>query len=297
MRTPEVIAGIDVGSNATRLLIQEVREVEGEKPVFTRLNFLRMPLRLGADTFVSGRISKESSEKMLENFKLFKHLMQIYRVNRYRIFATSAMRDAINKSWVVTHIGRETGLNIEVIDGDREAHIISKYLIQDFLSDDHVLFVDVGGGSTELQFYEAGNLTALHSFDIGTVRMLSGRVSEYVWDDIRSFLVRNLTQGVSLRLIGTGGNINKVLKLSPYQREKVLPLEYLFDLYKKLESRTHEQRICDLGLRDDRADVICPALQIFLFIAKNTQARSISVPKIGLVDGIIKSIYYEGLSQ
>ena len=296
MSITEVIAGIDVGSNATRLLIQEIRETKEGTPIFTRLNFLRMPLRLGADTFVSGRISQESYQKMVENFKLFKHLMEIYRVQRHRIFATSAMRDAVNRSWVVASVAQETGLQIEVIDGAREAQIISKYLIQDFLSDDNVLFVDVGGGSTELQFYEGGVLRALHSFDIGTVRMLSDRVSEYVWEDMRNFLLHHLISGAPLRVIGTGGNINKILKISPYQREKELPLEYLFDLYEKLGTQTHEQRICDMGLRHDRADVILPALKIFLFIAKNTQTRSISVPKIGLVDGIIKSIYYEGLS-
>lgn len=289
-----IIAGIDIGSNASRLLIQEVYEPPSGDPVFNRLNFLRLPLRLGADTFDSGVISHKSTTKMLRAFKVYKNLMRFYQVEEYKAFATSAMRDASNGMKVVDRIRKKHGLKIEIIDGNREAGIISKYLIRDFLSDEYVLFIDVGGGSTELQFYVKGALRCLKSFNIGTVRMLNGSMDLGVWDAIKQFILENAPpKGKPLKCIGTGGNINKMLKISPYQRDKTIPFAYLKSLRQNLETFTYDERIYQMNFRSDRADVILPAVKIFLFILDQAGVGSVFVPRIGLVEGIVKSVYYE----
>lgn len=286
------LAAIDIGSNAARLLITEVIIKENNEPVFNKLNLFRVPLRLGFDVFELGFIPKQKIGMMLQTMKAFKHLMNAYGVNKIIACATSAMRDAKNAADVIRKIKMETDISIEVISGDMEAGFIYENHIAESLDKDHsYMYIDVGGGSTELSFFSNGKLTYKESFNIGTIRILKDMVHENDWDVMRE-IVKSFTKGQKeVMAIGSGGNINKIFSMSKRKEGKPLSLELLKDYHKELSSVSLEERITKYALRQDRADVIVPALLIYINAMRWAGAEEIYIPKIGLVDGLIHHLW------
>ncbi|MBF4518418.1 exopolyphosphatase [Flavobacterium sp. ANB] len=286
-------AAIDIGSNAMRLLISNVVEQDGKEPQFNKSSLVRVPIRLGQDAFTVGEISEENIERMVDAMKAFNLLMKVHKVERYMAFATSAMREAYNAKEVVALIKKKADIKIEIIDGKKEAAIIASTDLHHLLkSDETYLFVDVGGGSTEFTLFSDGKMINSRSFKAGTVRLLNNMVHDVVWDEIEKWIKTNTADYDEVTLIGSGGNINKLFKMSGKQQEKPLSYIYINSQYAFLNSLTYEQRIAELGLNSDRADVIIPATRIYLNAMKWSGARQIYVPKIGLSDGIVKAMYY-----
>ena len=288
-------AAIDIGSNAARLLIK--REEENENLINKRLSkvlMLRVPLRLGFDVFSLGRLSEERTDNMMRLMKAYRHLMRIYNVTDYRACATSAMRDAKNGQAVIEKVKKATGIRIEVIDGQEEAQIIYNNHVED-LQDrtGNFIYVDVGGGSTEVNLMVNGSLLQSMSYNVGTVRILSGAVKPDVWLNLKDDL-RRLTEGFpGINIIGSGGNINKLYRMATDKDKdrQRLPITSLRSLFDQLKPLTPEQRMRQFGLKEDRADVIVPAAEIFLTIADVVKADYVHVPVIGLADGIIDALY------
>lgn len=286
-------AAIDIGSNAMRLLISNVVEQEGKEPQFNKSSLVRVPIRLGQDAFTVGEISPENTDRMVDAMKAFNLLMKVHKVERYMAFATSAMREAYNAKEVVALIKKKADIKIEIIDGKKEAAIIASTDLHHLIkSDETYLFVDVGGGSTEFTLFSDGKMITSRSFKAGTVRLLNNMVHEVVWDEIEKWIKTNTADYDEVTLIGSGGNINKLFKMSGKQQEKPLSYIYVNSQYAFLNSLTYEQRIAELGLNSDRADVIIHATRIYLNAMKWSGARQIYVPKIGLSDGIVKAMYY-----
>ncbi|MDA6071821.1 Ppx/GppA phosphatase family protein [Flavobacterium aquidurense] len=287
------LAAIDIGSNAMRLLISNVVEQEGKEPQFNKSSLVRVPIRLGQDAFTVGEISEENIDRMVDAMKAFNLLMKVHKVERYMAFATSAMREAYNAKEVVALIKKKADIKIEIIDGKKEAAIIASTDLHHLLkTDETYLFVDVGGGSTEFTLFSDGKLINSRSFKAGTVRLLNNMVHDVVWDEIEKWIKTNTADYEEVTLIGSGGNINKLFKMSGKQQEKPLSYIYINSQYAFLNSLTYEQRIAELGLNSDRADVIIHATRIYLNAMKWSGARQIYVPKIGLSDGIVKAMYY-----
>jgi exopolyphosphatase/guanosine-5'-triphosphate,3'-diphosphate pyrophosphatase len=288
------LAAIDIGSNAARLLIVDITNDKYGKPIFNKLNLVRVPLRLGFDVFDKGEISKEKRGMILQTMKAYTHLINAYGVTNTIACATSAMRDASNSNDIIRKIKMETGLNIEVITGDFEASLIYENHVAETMDTDHsYLYIDVGGGSTELTFFAEGKLIFKQSFNIGTIRLLKDMVTDSKWTEIKDF-IKNKTRGYKkIVAIGTGGNINKVFSLSKKKDGKPLNIDLLKDYYKEISGFSLEDRINVYKLRADRADVIVPALQIYINIMRWTDAEEIYVPKIGLADGLIQHLYSE----
>lgn len=286
-------AAIDIGSNAMRLLITNVVEQEGKETQFNKSALIRVPIRLGQDAFTVGEISEENIDRMADAMTAFRLLMKVYKVDKYKACATSAMREAYNGKEVSEIIKEKTEIDIEIIDGKVEAAIIASSDLHGFLSTDKTyLYVDVGGGSTEFSIFSDGKMVVSKSFKNGTVRLLNNMVNECVWEEIEKW-IKNATEPYeNITLIGSGGNINKLFKLSGKQLDAPLSYVYLNSQYQYLNSLTYEQRIAELGLNTDRADVIIPAITIYLNAMKWSGARQIYVPKIGLSDGIVKAMYY-----
>ncbi|QSW88277.1 rod shape-determining protein [Flavobacterium endoglycinae] len=286
-------AAIDIGSNAMRLLISNVVEQEGKEPQFNKSSLVRVPIRLGQDAFTVGEISPENIDRMVDAMKAFNLLMKVHKVERYMAFATSAMREAYNAKEVVALIKKKADIKIEIIDGKKEAAIIASTDLHHLIkSDETYLFVDVGGGSTEFTLFSSGKMINSRSFKAGTVRLLNNMVHDVVWDEIEKWIKINTADYEEVTLIGSGGNINKLFKMSGKQQEKPLSYIYINSQYAFLNSLTYEQRIAELGLNSDRADVIIHATRIYLNAMKWSGARQIYVPKIGLSDGIVKAMYY-----
>lgn len=287
------LGAIDIGSNAARLLITDVTEVGG-KPQFNKLNLVRVPLRLGFDVFEKGEISKPKLGMIIQTMKAYSHLLNVYGVTHIKACATSAMRDARNSNDILRKVKLETGISISIISGDDEASYIYENHIAENLDKEHsYLYIDVGGGSTELTFFADGKLRYKESFNIGTIRLLKNMVTDQHWDDLRDHLKNNTKSKWSVIAIGSGGNINKIFSISKKKDGKPLPLELLKDYYKELSSVTLEDRIRIYKLREDRADVIVPALQIYINVMRWADIPEIYVPKIGLADGLIQSLYEE----
>ncbi len=286
-----IFAAIDIGSNAMRLLFCRVYEVDG-KPHFSKEELIRMPIRLGEDVFVKGKISEAKEERLIKSLKGFHELIGAYDVNGYRAVATSAMRDASNGAEIIARAKKESGLTIEIIDGKLEASLVFSNHIEELLNPKYAyLYIDVGGGSTELTLYFNLKVIAARSFNIGTVRMLLDKVDKKEWDEMKEWLKR-VTIGVHpLSAIGSGGNINKIFKMCNKKETKHLSYDKLKDQYDMLSSYTYSERIERLGLKPDRADVIVPAAKIFLTIMKTADIEKIFVPQIGLSDGIIHDLY------
>lgn len=288
------LAAIDIGSNAARLLISDVIQGNSKRPQFQKINLVRVPLRLGFDVFENNEISKEKEEMILNTIKAYKLLMDAYGVQYCKAAATSAMRYASNAHRILERVRKETGIGIEVITGDAEASFIYENHIAENLDKNHTyLYIDVGGGSTELTFFANGKLIFKRSFDIGTIRLLKNQVDDYMWGEMKDFVKRETKPYQDIIAIGSGGNINKVFSLSKRKEGKPLPLELLKDYYKELSSFSVEDRIRIYKLREDRADVIVPALFIYINVMRWANIGEIYVPKIGLADGLIQHLYDE----
>lgn len=293
MITIKKYAAIDIGSNAMRLLVTNIVEQKDCATQFNKSALVRVPIRLGQDAFTVGTISDENIERMVEAMQAFKLLMKVHKVEKYQACATSALREATNGNEVIAIVKERADINIAIIDGKKEAAIIAASDLTRFITADKAfLYVDVGGGSTEFSLFFEGKIKASKSFRIGTVRLLNNMVADVVWEEIEEWIKSNTATYDNLTLIGSGGNINKLFKLSEKNQDKPLSYMYLQAQYQKLNSMTYEQRIADLGLNPDRADVIIPATRIYLNAMKWSGARTIYVPKIGLSDGIVKAMYY-----
>ena len=293
-------AAIDIGSNAVRLLIKSIdREAVQEKKI-KKVMMLRVPIRLGFDVFSIGELSEKKADKLRRLMKAFRQLMKIYDVDDYRACATSAMRDARNGRTIIKKIEKDTGIRIEIIDGQEEARMIYNNHIEcmeDRLG--NYMYVDVGGGSTEINLLTNGELVWSVSYNIGTVRMLSNAVKEGTWQQMEEELMK-VTEGVAaINIIGSGGNINKLFRLADKKDKKLqrLPVSSLQTVYDVLKPLTPEERVEAFSLKQDRADVIVPAAEIFLKIAEVVHAEYIYVPVIGLSDGIIDNLYAKSLEK
>jgi exopolyphosphatase/guanosine-5'-triphosphate,3'-diphosphate pyrophosphatase len=286
-------AAIDIGSNAMRLLIANIVEQDDKETQFNKSSLVRVPIRLGQDAFTVGAISEENIDRMCDAMKAFHLLMKVHKVEHYKAFATSAMREAYNGKEVTEIIKKKTGIKIEIIDGKKEAAIIASSDLHSLIKTEKTyLFVDVGGGSTEFTLFSDGKMIVSRSFKAGTVRLLNNMVHDVVWEEIEKWIRTNTEEYDEVTLIGSGGNINKLFKMSAKSQDKPLSYIYMNSQYAFLNSLTYEQRISELGLNSDRADVIIPATRIYLNAMKWSGARNIYVPKIGLADGIVKAMYY-----
>lgn len=286
---------IDIGSNAIRLLIANVIISEDHPPKFKKSSLVRVPIRLGQDAFVEGKISKDNIHRIIDAMQAFKLLMNVHKVERYKACATSAMRNASNGQKVIEKILKETGVSIDIINGKKEAEIIAFTDLSELIEDDNnYLYVDVGGGSTEFTIFSKGTIKTSKSFKMGTVRLLNNKKSEnkMIFSEVEEWVRKNTKDLKKIALIGSGGNINKLFKLSGRTEGNPISYIYLSAQYQFLKKLTYEQRITELGLNPDRADVIIPATKIFLSAMKWSNAKKIFVPKIGLADGIVKSLYY-----
>lgn len=291
-----ILGAIDIGSNAARLLINEAKPYKGGAVDFTKLNLVRIPLRLGFEVFEQGFISNEKEVQIIKSMKAYKLLMDIYKVEAYRACATSAMRDAKNGQQIIRKVREETGINIEIIGGQEEANIIYETHIAENLNPSKsYLYIDVGGGSTELTLFAKNKMIFKESFNIGTIRLLHNQVSEDQWNHMKWHIKKYTPQHEPLVAIGSGGNINKIFSISKKKEGKPLSLELLKDYYRELSASTVAERMHLYNFRADRADVIVPALEIYIAIMRWTNADEIFVPKIGLADGLIKIQYNERL--
>ncbi len=287
----EKFAAIDIGSNAVRLLIANVIKIEN-KILFQKNSLIRSPVRLGEDSFTLGEISDKSIKRVIKTMKAFKLLMDVHDVSHYKAFATSALREANNSLHVVKMIKKKTRIKVEIIDGIKEAEIISYSKISDFINTQKTfLFVDVGGGSTEFTFINEGKNIISKSFKIGTVRVINNLVDDRVWIAIKNWIKKNSKKYDKITLMGSGGNINKLFRLSNIKDGKPLSKIKLNQLYMDLFSLSYEERIISYGLNTDRADVIVPAAKIYLKALEWSGGQKIYVPSFGLSDGMIKYIY------
>lgn len=291
-------ASIDIGSNAIRLLFSNVFET-AEGPVFRKASLIRVPLRLGADSFSQHIIDHHNINKLVDCMISFRHLMRAHDVISYKAYATSAMRDAQNAAHIVERVKEESGIDIEIISGEKEAQeIASRFLMHDLSLDNQVLYADVGGGSTELTLIKQEKRIDQHSFNIGTVRLLQNTVEPSEWKLMAQWLKKNNLEHSKINIIGSGGNINRIFKM---KRRKVHDLHLssrgLKEAYEELIELSYEERVVKYFLNPDRADVIIPACEIFLHIIRQTGTKKIYVPKVGLSDGIVRSLYKEYKSR
>ena len=249
------LAAIDIGSNAARLLIQDITTYKDGSLDYTKVNLLRVPLRLGFDVFESGIISEHKTKELIETLKAYRHLMKVYDVKSYRACATSAMRDAKNGKEIVDRVQKEIGLNIEIITGSQEAEILYEtHLAEKLDNKSNYLYIDVGGGSTELTLYSNNKISFKQSFNIGTIRLLKDKVDTAIWDEMKAALKKYCKSNTLA--IGSGGNINKVFSISKRKNGKPLSLDILKEYYKEMNALTVEERIHKYGFKEDRADVI-----------------------------------------
>jgi exopolyphosphatase/guanosine-5'-triphosphate,3'-diphosphate pyrophosphatase len=284
-------AAIDIGSNAVRLLLCNVYDQDGE-PVFKKAELVRMPIRLGEDAFRFKRITEEKKERLAKTMKAFKLLIDVFGAVDFRACATAAMREADNGPEVIRYIKQQSGIEIEIIDGKTEAQIIYSNHIEEHLDHDQsYLYIDVGGGSTELTLFARNKVVASQSFNIGTIRLLHDQVSKETWNYFKDWVKEKTIPYYPLTAIGSGGNINKLFKMADKKENKPLTLAKIQEVYSFLKEFTVEDRITRLGLNPDRADVIVPATKIFLTVMKTAVIDKILVPQIGLSDGIIHLLY------
>lgn len=288
-------AAIDIGSNAVRLLIKEIKEEQG-KAHFSKVLMLRVPLRLGFDVFDIGKISEKKEKNMIRLMKAFRHLMKIYDVKHCRACATSAMRDAKNGMDIIKQIEKKTGVHIDIIDGQEEAKIIYNNHVEHMEDQKgNYMYVDVGGGSTEINLLSEGQLVCSWSYNIGTVRMLNNAVKDSEWERLKNDLAELAKSYPQTNIIGSGGNINKLYRLADKKNKKKMTMQVsvLQELHTRLKALSLEERMEQFGMKPDRADVIIPAGEIFLTIANIIGASYIHVPVIGLSDGIIDELYLQ----
>ncbi len=288
------LAAIDIGSNAARLLIKDIDTYVDGSLDFTKVNLVRVPLRLGFDVFENGFISDGKLQQLTETMQAFKHLLNVYEVQAIRICATSAMRDAANAADIVQHVFRATGMTIHVISGSDEAQVLYEtHLAENLDKQFNYLYIDVGGGSTELTLYTRTREMIKRSFNIGTIRLLKDKVELTEWDEIRNFIKTSLRPHLPVQAIGSGGNINKIFTLSKRKTGKPLSAEVLKEYYREMSALTVAERMHKYEFRQDRADVIVPALLIYNNIMRWADISEIYVPQIGLADGLIRQLYQE----
>ena len=284
-------AAIDIGSNAIRILIANIIQTDHDV-IFQKNSLIRSPVRLGEDSFTLGEISPKSLKRFVKTMKAFKLLMNIHGVSHYKAFATSALREANNSSHVIKTVKKKAGIKVEIIDGIKEAEIISNSKTSKFINTQKTyLFVDVGGGSTEFTFINEGNHIVSKSFKIGTVRLINNLIDDRVWVGIEKWIKKNSMKYDKITLMGSGGNINKLFKLSNIKEGKPLSKIKLSQLFNQLENLNYEDRILKFELNPDRADVIVPAAKIYLKALEWSGGQKIYVPRFGLSDGMIKYMY------
>ncbi len=287
-------AAIDVGSNAIRLLIMNVIQQKNKEPLFTKSAMVRSPIRLGSDSFVLGEISNKKKKRMIDSIKAFKLLMKVHEVDRYLAYATSALREANNGMQITAEIHKKTGVNIEIIDGQREAEVIASTELYTVVKpDQNYLFIDVGGGSTELTVYSQGQIVVSKSFKIGTVRLLKKMVDKSVWSSYKRWIVKHTSAYEQISVLGSGGTINSLFKLSGNSAGDPLSYDFIKEKYKIFQSMSPKQMMVDFSFNADRADVIEKATKIYLEGMRHSNSSQIHVPKVGLADGMVKLLYRE----
>ena len=290
-----IFGAIDIGTNAARLLIGEVVEENGNSYV-KKISYNRVPLRLGFEVFSDGLISDAKTEHFIKTIQAFKLISEVYGVKELRACATSAMREATNGKKVQKRIRKETGVNIEIIDGEEEANIIfSTFLLIAFDKSVPFIVVDVGGGSTEISVFEKGSKIAGKSFQVGTIRILKNKVADSLWQDMGKWLTSNVDLTSPHKVFATGGNINKLHKLLDKELIDTILVKEIKEVHSIMQPMTVEERILKYQLKEDRADVIIPACEIYLFIANYLNCNEYFVPKIGLSDGIIYNLHQKQL--
>jgi exopolyphosphatase/guanosine-5'-triphosphate,3'-diphosphate pyrophosphatase len=286
-------AAIDIGSNSVRLLIEHVIETPKEA-MFKKNSLIRVPVRLGPDAFTDHKIPEATVKRLIEAMMGYKYIMKVNEIIHYKGCATSAMREAKNGAEIVKRIEKETGIKIEIISGNNEANMIfnSQNFIASKIGSD-CLFVDVGGGSTEITVFIKGQAAAARSFDIGTIRLLSNQVKKEYWKELKDWLKKETKTIKAFSLVGSGGNINRLFKMAELKQGKPLTYDLLLNLTTEIKRHSIDDRIKLFDLNPDRADVIVPAGEIFLNIMKFVGATKIYVPKIGLSDGMVREVYKE----
>jgi exopolyphosphatase/guanosine-5'-triphosphate,3'-diphosphate pyrophosphatase len=288
------LAAIDIGSNAARLLISDVIIGPQGNPEFIKAALVRAPLRLGFEVFDKGEIPPAKVEKVIKTMKSYKLLLDVYEVKHVKACATSAMRDATNGAEIIRKVKAETGIEIKIISGQEEASLIyENHIAENMTKEESYLYIDVGGGSTELTFFTDGKLVFKESFNIGTIRLLKNQVSEAMWDEMKEFIKQKTKGYHHVTAIGSGGNINKIFSLSKRKEGKPLQLDLLRDYFKEFSNLSVNQRMTLYHLREDRADVIVPALLIYINVMRWADTEEIYIPKIGLADGLIHTLYEE----
>jgi len=290
----EKYAAVDIGSNAIRLLITTVIEKEGFPTQFKKTSLVRLPIRLGADVFLKGSISSRNYKRLLDAMHAYSLIIKTHNVVSFRACATSAMREAKNGQQIVSKLKAATGIDIQIIDGNDEAAIIASTDLKQLISDNKVfLYVDVGGGSTEFTVFANGKNIVSHSFKLGTVRIINGMVEDVTWQQAKNWVTQHTKAYSKINVIGSGGNINSIYRFS--ENKIGQPLSYLFmsSFYEKVKQYDYNQRVFELKMNPDRADVIIPATRIYLSAMKWAKAKNMYVPKIGLADGIVKQLYNE----
>jgi exopolyphosphatase/guanosine-5'-triphosphate,3'-diphosphate pyrophosphatase len=290
----ERYAAIDIGSNAVRVLISNVVTKATAPPKYMKSSLVRVPIRLGQDSFTVGEISEANIKRMVKAMKAFKLIMKVNKVKRYMACATSALREANNAEEVIRTIKKKAGIEIQIIDGKREAEIIATTNIFESINKNRTfLFIDVGGGSKEFSVLVKGKRIVSKSFKVGTVRMINNMVSDKVWEEIKMWIETHTKDYSKLALLGSGGNINKLFKIAKVKDGRPLSFIKLNTLYNELNQLDYNERIIQWELNPDRSDVIIPATQIYLKALQWSGATEIFVPKIGLSDGMIKVLYRE----
>lgn len=292
------LASIDIGSNAVRFLLVNVYEGKNG-PLFKKADLIRVPLRLGSDAFQSKQISPENIEKLLLVMGAFRNLLAFYQVEGLRACATAALREATNSAEIVARIKKETDITIEIVSGKTEARIIyTNHVAENLDAASDYLYIDVGGGSTELTLFSKNTIVASRSFNLGTIRLLNNLVSDERWDELKDWVKETTREHKRpLVAIGSGGNINKIFKMSRKKQGRPLSYGKLKQLYEFLDALTLEQRMRDVGLNPDRADVIVPAAKIFLTVMKLADIDRVYVPQIGMADGLIHVLYEDSKSK
>lgn len=288
---------IDIGTNAARLLIGEVCK-EGDHTFIKKLSYTRIPLRLGGDVFENGTITQKKEEEFIKTIKAFKLIAEIFEVKDLRACATSAMREASNGENVANEIYHQTKIKIDVISGDEEARLIfGTFFLLDFDKNIPFLVIDVGGGSTEISVFENGQKVAAKSFQIGTVRLLKGKANPEIWEEIKTWLHKNVDESIEHTYFATGGNINKVHKMVGTKQSEPMSVSKMISLRNELNKLSIDQRVEQFQLKPDRADVIIPACDIYAYIFKELKVKEFVVPKIGLSDGMIYDMYLKHIEK
>lgn len=285
------LAAIDIGSNAIRLLLCQVIESE-PTPVFKKIEMVRVPIRLGEDVFTQNKISVEKTERLVKSMKAFRQLIDVFECKGYKACATSAMRDSENGKDIIARVKKEADIHIEIIDGHTEAKLIyANHVAEELSNDFNYLYIDVGGGSTELTLFGEDHILASRSFNIGTIRLLHDKVTKENWDELKFWIKQNCGTEKPLQAIGSGGNINKINKMTAGRDKKSISAKKIKEISDYIAEFSYEERISKLGLNEDRADVIIPAAKIFLTAMKHAGIEKINVPQLGLSDGLIHVLY------